>query len=1209
MCEMWDLPRLTGSLPVWLAFLFLAFSPACGDDDSKTNENSNSNDNQGACGNGHMEGLEECDDGAANSDSFPNACRTDCTVARCGDGVVDSGEECDDGPSNSDKVPDACRTTCALPRCGDGLVDSRAGEACDCGDESQLVPPSCQGPNSDEPGSLCHTDCTIVGCGDGVLREPEECEPGLFFADTCQDFGYYTGTLGCLANCRFDVSGCQERCGDGLINGMEECDGAPPPNLYCVDLGFDGGRLGCNNSCVPNVSKCERMRLQPLSMPLTSGEQVTTVWGTSSRDLWVGTESMRILRFNGSAWSEYQTERWVEGIWGFSSKDVYAILGGIPYRLSCGQFRDMGQGLNAQVYALWGTAPDNLYAVGSSGGFSRTAIYHWDGQRWTRVPVELPGELRGIWGSSASDIFAVGYNEDASMLALHYNGSEWGEFESVGSGLSSVWGTGPNNVWAVGGNRTLLHYNGSSWTEWDAPMEEGRSLTAVFGTGEDDVWAVGTALLHFDGERWTNLLDDNTGDNSYRAGWASSPRAAYFVPSYSGRPLSRWTGSLRMRSDAPGVGVTAYWSTPLGTVYAAGLEGEYAALRSWRGDVWSSFSPSSVGGSPLSIWGHDEDELWILLRLGWWLTSGSRILSWHNGVFSVQLELPETISGNVLRSIWGSAADDIWAVGGTSEVYRYNGTSWRTEAIGVAGVDQLSAIFGFSSGDIYAGGYNGTLLHYDGTAWSAMSSPTSRGINWLWGTAPNELFAVGDQGTVLRYDGVQWTEMESAQTSVNLRAVSGRSPDDFWVVGDTGTALHFDGVAFSPVLLDTSDDLFGVLTRGSETFFSTNIGHVIRIYRTRACASAETNCGNMLDEDCDGLTDCADPDCAGTAPCQAVETLCDDHFDNDGDGLTDGADPDCSVSIETSCTDRIDNDCDGLIDCADQSECASMSFCEYPEQSCQDQLDNDGDGLFDCADPDCQFVGTETICDDGVDNDCDGLVDCSDPDCSVYPCEHPETTCADGIDNDGDGDTDCEDMDCSIYPCEHPETTCTDDIDNDGDGDTDCADMDCSGYPCEYSETTCTDGIDNDGDGDTDCEDMNCVTDPSCIPMSCEPLTDISCGSNLTGDTTWGPQNIQAYGCVGWLETGPESYYRFSSPSAALVTVTLEGMTADLDLFVLAPGVGGECDAWNNCLWASSTGDPVESISFDAIAGQTYFFIVDGYDGDAGPYEISVSCN
>ncbi|MDY0003452.1 MAG: hypothetical protein RBU30_19290, partial [Polyangia bacterium] len=65
---MWDLPRLTGSLPVWLAFLFLAFSPACGDDDSKTNENSNSNDNQGACGNGHMEGLEECDDGAANSD-------------------------------------------------------------------------------------------------------------------------------------------------------------------------------------------------------------------------------------------------------------------------------------------------------------------------------------------------------------------------------------------------------------------------------------------------------------------------------------------------------------------------------------------------------------------------------------------------------------------------------------------------------------------------------------------------------------------------------------------------------------------------------------------------------------------------------------------------------------------------------------------------------------------------------------------------------------------------------------------------------------------------------------------------------------------------------------------------------------------------------------------------------------------------------------
>jgi len=48
------------------------------------------------CGNGEVEGTEQCDDGPANSDTVPDACRTDCTNPRCGDGVVDTGEGCDD---------------------------------------------------------------------------------------------------------------------------------------------------------------------------------------------------------------------------------------------------------------------------------------------------------------------------------------------------------------------------------------------------------------------------------------------------------------------------------------------------------------------------------------------------------------------------------------------------------------------------------------------------------------------------------------------------------------------------------------------------------------------------------------------------------------------------------------------------------------------------------------------------------------------------------------------------------------------------------------------------------------------------------------------------------------------------------------------------------------------------------------------------------
>ncbi len=87
------------------------------------------------CGNGVLEEFEECDDGEANSDSTPNACRVTCHLPRCGDGILDDGpdfgEECDDGADNKNNEPNACRQSCELPGCGDNVQDM--GEACDDG--------------------------------------------------------------------------------------------------------------------------------------------------------------------------------------------------------------------------------------------------------------------------------------------------------------------------------------------------------------------------------------------------------------------------------------------------------------------------------------------------------------------------------------------------------------------------------------------------------------------------------------------------------------------------------------------------------------------------------------------------------------------------------------------------------------------------------------------------------------------------------------------------------------------------------------------------------------------------------------------------------------------------------------------------------------------------------------------------------------------
>jgi MYXO-CTERM domain-containing protein len=149
------------------------------------------------CGNGRLDPDEVCDDGAANSDTAPGACRTTCFKARCGDGVTDPGEACDDGTTNSNTTPGACRTTCVKPKCGDSVTDP--GEQCDDGTTA----------NSDTAPGACRTTCKRAACGDGVVDPGEACDDGP--------------ANGPSAACRPD------------------CTKAPPPKKGCGCALGDGG--------------------------------------------------------------------------------------------------------------------------------------------------------------------------------------------------------------------------------------------------------------------------------------------------------------------------------------------------------------------------------------------------------------------------------------------------------------------------------------------------------------------------------------------------------------------------------------------------------------------------------------------------------------------------------------------------------------------------------------------------------------------------------------------------------------------------------------------------------------------------------------------------------------------------------------------------------------------------------------------------------
>jgi glucose/arabinose dehydrogenase len=335
--------------------------------------------------------------------------------------------------------------------------------------------------------------------------------------------------------------------------------------------------------------------------------------------------------------------------------------------------------------------------------------------------------------------------------------------------------------------------------------------------------------------------------------------------------------------------------------------------------------------------------------------------------------------------------------------------------------------------------------------------------------------------------------------------------------GPTGTQL---GAAYS-----TTDDEVVLATAAAGG------AHTVHVYGfqgatnryglrvTLTCAApVETACADGVDEDGDGLTDCADPDCAAAPVCATPPEQCDNGLDDDGDGHT---------------------------DCAD-ADCAGAAVCLPHETDCANGLDDDGDGLTDCADADCAgTAGCAPTCpaDDAFEpNDTSaaayvlagsgslGAIVCAhDDDWYAVPAAAGCTVTLDlhftnalgnlnlrligangaqlgGAYGSGDGErisavatttglqrvhvygfqgaSNVYVLDVLVTCPGAVEADCANALDDDGDGLVDCADPDCVAGPvCVVPPEQCTNGVDDDGDGLTDCADPDCGTAPTCAPV------------------------------------------------------------------------------------------------------------------------------
>ena len=168
--------------------------------------------------------------------------------------------------------------------------------------------------------------------------------------------------------------------------------------------------------------------------------------------------------------------------------------------------------------------------------------------------------------------------------------------------------------------------------------------------------------------------------------------------------------------------------------------------------------------------------------------------------------------------------------------------------------------------------------------------------------------------------------------------------------------------------------------------------------------------------------------------------------------------------------------------------------------------------------------------------------------------------------------------------------------------------MDCA----PHEEFLCGDGEDGDQDGLIDCDDIDCKGSLDCPEPLCTPIWTLGCGATDFG-ANYGlgsANSIVTYssvednkGCLDnqWIYSGPELAYRFDAPGSFDVTVKLVGETAQTDLLILRDD-GHGCDPVDCIAWG------LKKVTFPAEAGKTYFFVVDGYSGAQGEFDVEVSC-
>ncbi|HEX8702579.1 MAG TPA: hypothetical protein VF815_27345 [Myxococcaceae bacterium] len=568
-----------------------------------------------------------------------------------------------------------------------------------------------------------------------------------------------------------------------------------------------------------------------------------------------GIQGLRECFDNGWCTENGYMGQWLEGLWGFSENDVWAVGGwgrGVALHWDGSGWKQVALPSSEPLRGIWGASPEDVWAVGLNG-----TVLRWNGTAWRRVPAPTTEPLHSVSGTSANDVWLVGHG-----VALHWDGQSlsatpgWTPVvidpnEEDPPRRTSVWAIGSHDVVAAGG-RICQRWNGKSWT----PTECGvRRATAVWASGPNDIWVVGSYYqgfsyysqrAHWDGQTWTteSFWDYTNHDfERFQSLWGSASNDVWLNGTwyFNGK---KWNRMCRKTEQL------ALWGAPSGRLFGSSVEAGLTRLedQGWTLQGRTRFIHPSLARTPTGSswgigsnglllqfdgqrWSHASNPAWAGVDYGlyrpfgtspedvWSISYGRGLYRWDG-----QRWLPYGSASFLVSTGWAISPTEAFAVAHDyhhprSKLWRWDGQLWKPLDVDL-GKDELFDMWGSGPDDVWAVGWRppekgtgcagcadsiGVAWHWDGQKWSRVYEETGRYLEAVFGTSASNVWALSFRNgsstrvTAMRWNGHTFEPTGEFHDTSYREHLAGTGPEDMWVAagltqGGSHTRLyHFDG--------------------------------------------------------------------------------------------------------------------------------------------------------------------------------------------------------------------------------------------------------------------------------------------------------------------------------------------------------------------------------------------------------------------------------